>query len=102
MTGKIAEIKVEPPAVGRIDPSFAVAPNQVEAIAVESFSTMNRIGAKAVLAQSYSVAKREGLSFHVSYADWDNAESGGTGSSRRRCASSAVADTTRLGRGRFG
>jgi hypothetical protein len=63
----------------RIDPGFAVVPDQVEAIAAQSFSTMNRVGIKAVLAQSYSVAKREGLSFHMSYIDRDHPESGGTG-----------------------
>jgi hypothetical protein len=34
----------------RIDPSFAVVPDQVEAIAAQSLSTLNRVGAKAVLA----------------------------------------------------
>ena len=32
----------------RIDPGFAVAPDQVEAIAAQSLSTLNRVGAKAV------------------------------------------------------
>lgn len=63
----------------RIDPGFAVVPDQVEAIAVQSFSTMNRVAVKAVLAASYSVAKREGFSFHLSYIDRDHPESGGTG-----------------------
>jgi len=63
----------------RIDPGFAVVPNQVEAIAAQSFTTMNRVGTKAVLAQSYSVAKREGFSFHLSYVDRDHPEPGGTG-----------------------
>ena len=52
---------------GRIDPGFAVVPDQVEAIAAQSLSTLNRVGAKAVLAQTYDVAKREGMRFHLSY-----------------------------------
>jgi hypothetical protein len=64
---------------GRIDPGFAVVPDQVEAIAAQSLSTLNRVGAKAVLAQTYDVAKREGMSFHLSYIDRDHPDSGGTG-----------------------
>jgi len=64
---------------GRIDPGFAVVPDQVAAIAAESLSTLNRVGAKAVLAQTYDVAKREGMSFHLSYIDRDHPDSGGTG-----------------------
>jgi predicted acylesterase/phospholipase RssA len=63
----------------RVDPGFEVVPNQVEAIAAQSFTIMNRVGVKAVLAQTYSVAKREGLSFHLSYVDRDHPDSGGTG-----------------------
>jgi predicted acylesterase/phospholipase RssA len=63
----------------RIDPGFAIVPDQVEAIAAQSFSIMNRVGTKAVLAETYNVAKREGLSFHLSYIDRDHPESGGTG-----------------------
>ncbi|MGO9741202.1 MAG: patatin-like phospholipase family protein [Roseiarcus sp.] len=64
---------------GRIDPSFAVVPDQVEAIAAQSLSTLNRVGTKAVLAQTYDVAHREGLSFHLSYIGQDHPDSGGTG-----------------------
>jgi hypothetical protein len=64
---------------GRIDPGFAVVPDQVEAIAAQSLSTLNRVGTKAVLAQTYNVAIREGLSFHLSYIDRDHPDSGGTG-----------------------
>jgi len=64
---------------GRIDPGFAVVPDQVEAIAAQSLSTLNRVGTKAVLAQTYNVAKREGMSFHLSYIDRDHVDSGGTG-----------------------
>jgi hypothetical protein len=64
---------------GRIDPGFAVVPDQVQAIATQSFSTLNRVGIKAVLAQTYDVAHREGLSFHLSYIGKDHPESGGTG-----------------------
>ena len=64
---------------GRIDPGFAVVPDQVEAIAAQSLSTLNRVGTKAVLAQTYNVATREGLSFHLSYIDRDHPDSGGTG-----------------------
>jgi hypothetical protein len=63
----------------RIDPGFAVVPDQSGAIAAQSLSTLNRVGTKAVLAQTYSVAKREGLSFHLSYIDRDHPDSGGTG-----------------------
>ncbi len=63
----------------RIDPGFAVVPDQVEAIAAQSLSTLNRVGTKAVLAQTYSVATREGLSFHLSYIGRDHPDSGGTG-----------------------
>ena len=63
----------------RIDPGFAVVPDQVEAIAAQSLSTLNRVGAKAVLAQTYGVAVREGLSFHLTYIDRDHPDSGGTG-----------------------
>jgi predicted acylesterase/phospholipase RssA len=63
----------------RIDPGFAVVPNQVEAIAAQSFSTLNRVGIKAVLAETYSVATREGLGFHLSYIGQDHPDSGGTG-----------------------
>jgi predicted acylesterase/phospholipase RssA len=64
---------------GRIDPGFAVVPDQVEAIAAQSLSTLNRVGTKAVLAETYDAAAREGLSFHLSYIDRDHPDSGGTG-----------------------
>jgi hypothetical protein len=64
---------------GRIDPGFAVVPDQTEAIAAQSLSTLNRVSTKAVLAQTYNVAAREGLSFHLSYIDRDHPDSGGTG-----------------------
>jgi hypothetical protein len=64
---------------GRIDPGFAVVPDQVEAIAAQSLSTLNRVGTKAVLAETYDVAVREGLSFHLSYIGRDHPDSGGTG-----------------------
>ena len=64
---------------GRIDPGFAVVPDQAKAIAAQSFSTLNRVGIKAVLAQTYDAAHREGLSFHLSYIGKDHPESGGTG-----------------------
>jgi hypothetical protein len=54
-------------------------PDQVEAIAAQSLSTLNRVGAKAVLAETYNAATREGLSFHLSYIDRDHPDSGGTG-----------------------
>jgi hypothetical protein len=63
----------------RIDPGFAVVPDQVEAIAAESLSTLNRVGAKAVLAETYNAASREGLRFHLTYIDRDHPDSGGTG-----------------------
>ena len=50
---------------GRIDPGFAVVPDQVEAIAAQSLSTLNRVGAKAVLAQTYNVAKPRGYEFSL-------------------------------------
>ena len=40
---------------------------------------MNRIGVKAVLAQTYAVAGREGFAFHLSYIGKDLPDSGGTG-----------------------
>ena len=64
---------------GRIDPGFAVVPDQTEAIAAQSLSTLNRVGTKAVLAQTYDVAVRQGLSFHLSYIGRDHPDSGGTG-----------------------
>ncbi|MFZ1962229.1 MAG: patatin-like phospholipase family protein [Roseiarcus sp.] len=64
---------------GRIDPGFAVVPDQAGAIAAQSLSTLNRVGTKAVLAQTYNVATREGLSFHLTYVDRDHRDSGGTG-----------------------
>jgi predicted acylesterase/phospholipase RssA len=63
----------------RIDPGFAIVPDQVEAVATQSFSTLNRVGTKAVLAETYNVASREGLSFHLSYIGRDHPDSGGTG-----------------------
>jgi predicted acylesterase/phospholipase RssA len=63
----------------RIDPGFAVVPEQAEAIAAQSLSTLNRVGTKAVLAETYDVASREGLSFHLSYIGQDHPDSGGTG-----------------------
>ena len=53
--------------------------DQTEAIAAQSFSTLNRICTKAVLAETYDAATREGLSFHLSYIDRDHPNSGGTG-----------------------
>jgi predicted acylesterase/phospholipase RssA len=64
---------------GRIDPGFAVVPEQAGAIAAQSFSTLNRVGTKAVLAETYDVAGREGLNFHLTYIDRDHPDSGGTG-----------------------
>jgi predicted patatin/cPLA2 family phospholipase len=63
----------------RIDPTFELVPNEVEAIAAHSFSTMNRIATKAVLAQTYDAALREGFAFHLSYIGKDLPDSGGTG-----------------------
>jgi predicted acylesterase/phospholipase RssA len=63
----------------RIDPGFEVVPNQTEAIAAHSFATMNRVGTKAVLAETYNVAEREGFRFHLSYVGTDLSDSGGTG-----------------------
>jgi predicted acylesterase/phospholipase RssA len=63
----------------RIDPTFEIVPNQVEAIAAHSFSTMNRIATKAVLAQTYNAAGREGFAFHLAYIGKDIPDSGGTG-----------------------
>jgi predicted acylesterase/phospholipase RssA len=63
----------------RIDPGFEIVPNQAEAIAAHSFSTMNRIATKAVLAQTYNAAASEGFRFHLSYIGKDHPESGGTG-----------------------
>lgn len=54
-------------------------PDQVAAIAAQSFITMNRVGAKAALAETYDVAKRKSLSFHLSYVDRDYPKSGGAG-----------------------
>jgi len=64
---------------GRLDPGFKVLPNKAVAIAAQSFVTMNRVGAKAVLAQTYDAAKREGFAFHLSYVGPDLAERGGSG-----------------------
>jgi hypothetical protein len=63
----------------RIDAGFEVVLNQVEAIAARSFTTMNRVGTQAVLAQTYNVASRQGFSFHLSYVGRDLPDSGGTG-----------------------
>lgn len=63
----------------RIDAGFEVVPNQAEAIAARTFTTMNRVGTQAVLSQTYNVASREGLSFHLSYVGKDVPDTGGTG-----------------------
>jgi predicted acylesterase/phospholipase RssA len=63
----------------RLDPGFEIVPNQAEAIAVHSFTTMNRIATKAVLAETYNAARREGFSFHLTYVGRDLVDSGGTG-----------------------
>ncbi len=64
---------------GRLDPGFKVLPNTAIAIAAQSFVTMNRVGAKAVLAQTYDAARREGFGFHVTYIGADLPEQGGSG-----------------------
>ena len=63
----------------RLDPGFEIVPNQVEAIAAHSFTTMNRIATKAVLAETYNAASREGFGFHLTYVGKDLVDSGGTG-----------------------
>ena len=63
----------------RIDPGFGMVPNTAIAIAAQSFSTMNRIATKAVLAQTYDAAMREGFGFHLTYIGADVPERGGTG-----------------------
>jgi len=63
----------------RLDPGFEIVPNQVEAIAAHSFTTMNRIATKAVLAETYNAANREGFGFHLTYFGKDLVDSGGTG-----------------------
>jgi predicted acylesterase/phospholipase RssA len=63
----------------RLDPGFEIVPNQVEAIAAHSFTTMNRIATKAVLAETYNAANREGFGFHLTYVGKDLVDSGGTG-----------------------
>jgi hypothetical protein len=64
---------------GRINSGFEVVPNQVEAIAAQSFGTMDRIGTKVVLAETFNVASRENFSFHLSYVGRDLPNGGGTG-----------------------
>ena len=64
---------------GRLDPGFKVLPNKAVAIAAQSFVTMNRVGAKAVLAQTYDAAKREGFGFHLTYIGPDLPDAGGSG-----------------------
>jgi predicted acylesterase/phospholipase RssA len=63
----------------RLDPGFEIVPNQAEAIAEHSFATMNRIATKAVLAQTYNAARREGFKFNLTYIGKDLTDSGGTG-----------------------
>ena len=63
----------------RLDPGFEVVPDQAVAIAEHSFSTMNRVGTKAVLGETYNAANREGFSFHLSYVGRDLPDFGGTG-----------------------
>ena len=63
----------------RLDAGFQVVPDKAEAIAVRSFGVMDRVYAEAVLAQTYKVAKRDGLGFNLSYIGSDIAESGGNG-----------------------
>ena len=63
----------------RIDSSFALVPDNVEDIALTSFSTLNRVDTKAVLALSYQASAREGMSFHVSYIGRDFEDRGGAG-----------------------
>lgn len=63
----------------RIDPGFQVLPNKAVAIATQSFSTMNRVATKAVLAQTYDAATREGFGFHLTYIGTDIGDQGGTG-----------------------
>jgi hypothetical protein len=62
----------------RIDPTFSVVPDQAGAIATTPFSTLNRVGARAVLSLAYDVAIREGVSFHSSCIERDHRDSGGT------------------------
>ncbi|MDR3372404.1 MAG: patatin-like phospholipase family protein [Ancalomicrobiaceae bacterium] len=64
---------------GRIEAGFSVVPNQSEAIAAQSFSTMNRVGVQAVVAQTYKTAKKDGIGFHLAYVGRDFPEIGGTG-----------------------
>jgi hypothetical protein len=64
---------------GRLDPTFEVVPSQAEAIATQSFGTMTRVGTKAVLAQTYDAAGREGFSFHLPYVGTDLPNIKGTG-----------------------
>ncbi len=63
----------------RLDAGFRIVPNQTEAIAARSFGVMNRVDTEAVLAQTYTVAIRDGLGFNLSYIGTDIAESGGSG-----------------------
>lgn len=63
----------------RIEPEFEVVPNKTEDIAKRSFATMSRVATQAVLAETYSVARREGLSFHLSYVGKDYVDNGGSG-----------------------
>ncbi len=64
---------------GRIEPGFAVVPNQSEVIAAEAFSIMNRVGTQAILAQTYRAARRDGIGFHLTYVGNDYPETTGTG-----------------------
>ena len=63
----------------RLDPGFEVVPDLAAAIAEHSFSTMNRVGTKALLAETYNAANREGFDFHLSYVGKDLHDFGGTG-----------------------
>lgn len=63
----------------RIEPEFEVVPNKTEDIATRSFATMNRVATQAVLARTYSVARREGMRFRLSYVGKDFVDNGGSG-----------------------
>ncbi|MDR3493035.1 MAG: hypothetical protein P4L82_00390 [Ancalomicrobiaceae bacterium] len=64
---------------GRIEAGFGVAPDQSEAIAARSFSTMNRVGVQAVVAQTDKTAKKDGIGFHLTLVGKDFPEISGTG-----------------------
>ncbi len=62
-----------------VEPTFEVVPDETAQIAARSFSATTRANMKAILVETYHVARQAGVAYNLTYIDKSVPESDGTG-----------------------